>query len=79
LADVARVQAEILARVHARSAARAVGPVNPLAELADPEAFCQQVLAFALGYADIARRDHARFVGARAELDRVEGRMNDPA
>ena len=69
---VARVQAGILARAHARSAARAVGPTNPLAELSDPEAFCQRVLCFALGYADVAQRDHARFVGARAELERVE-------
>ncbi len=72
LEGVARVQAEILARVHARAAARAVGPTNPLAELADPDAFCQRVLAFALGYADVVRRDWTRFVGARAELDRVE-------
>jgi uncharacterized protein (DUF2252 family) len=69
---VARVQGEVLARVHARAAARAVGPTNPLAELADPEAFCQRVLAFALGYADVVQRDCARFRGARAELDRVE-------
>jgi uncharacterized protein (DUF2252 family) len=72
LDGLARVQAEVLARIHARSAARAVGPANPLAELADPEAFCQRVLAFALGYADVARRDWVRFVGARAELERVE-------
>jgi uncharacterized protein (DUF2252 family) len=72
LAGVARVQAEILARVHARAAARAVGPTNPLAELADPDAFCQRVLSFALGYADVVQRDWDRFRGARAELDRVE-------
>jgi uncharacterized protein (DUF2252 family) len=76
LDGVARVQAEILARVHARAAARAVGPTNPLAELADPDAFCQRVLAFALGYADVVQRDHARFKGARAELERVEEWMN---
>ena len=69
---LATVQAEILARVHARSAARAVGPANPLAELADPDAFCQRVLAFALSYADLVRSDWTRFVGARTELDRVE-------
>jgi uncharacterized protein (DUF2252 family) len=72
LDGLARVQAEILARTHARSAGRAIGPANPLAELADPEAFCQRVLAFALGYADITQRDWKRFEGARAELDRVE-------
>ena len=72
LGSLAKVQAEILARIHARSAARAVGPTNPLAELIEPEAFCQRVLAFALGYADVMRRDWARFAGARADLDRVE-------
>ncbi len=79
LREVARVQAEVLARVHARAAARAVGPANPLAELADPEAFCQRVLAFALGYADLVHRDFARFAGARQELDRVERWMGGPA
>jgi uncharacterized protein (DUF2252 family) len=63
------VQAEVLARIHARAAARAVGPSNPLAELADADAFCQRVLAFALLYADLARRDWVRFVGRRAELE----------
>src|SRR5262245_30857749 len=72
---VARVQGELLARVHARSVARAVGPTNPLAELADPDAFASRVVAFALGYADVAARDWDRFRGARAELDRVEGWM----
>lgn len=71
LTCVARVQASILARTHARSAMRAVGPANPLAELADADAFSQRVLAFALGYADIARRDWTRFVGARAEIEDV--------
>lgn len=68
-----RAQAAILARVHARSAMRAVGPTNPLAELEDPGAFCQRALAFALAYADVVRRDWQRFVGARAELEQVEG------
>jgi uncharacterized protein (DUF2252 family) len=72
LNDVARVQASILARVHARAAMRAVGPANPLAELADADAFRQRVLAFALAYADVVRRDWTRFVGARAEVDKVE-------
>jgi uncharacterized protein (DUF2252 family) len=67
----ARIQAGILARIHARAAIRAVGPTNPLAELADGEAFCQRVLAFALGYADVVQRDFQRFVGARAQLDDV--------
>jgi uncharacterized protein (DUF2252 family) len=70
---VARVQANILARIHARAAARAVGAANPLAELADAEAFCQRVLSFALGYADVARHDWQRFSGARAQLDNVAG------
>jgi hypothetical protein len=68
---VAKVQATILARIHARAAARAVGVANPLAELADTEAFCQRVLSFTLGYADVVRRDWQRFVGARAQLDDV--------
>jgi uncharacterized protein (DUF2252 family) len=75
LEGVARVQADILARAHARSAARAVGASNPLAELADADAFCQRVLAFALSYADLVHADWTRFVGARAQLDRVEGWM----
>ncbi len=73
LAGVARVQATILARIHARSAARAIGATNPLAELADADMFSQRVLAFALGYADLVRRDWTRFVGARADLDNVAG------
>jgi uncharacterized protein (DUF2252 family) len=68
---VARVQSSLLARTHARAAMRAVGPANPLAELADPEVFAQRVLAFALGYADLVRRDWARFAGARADIDNV--------
>jgi hypothetical protein len=67
-----QVQASILARVHARSAMRAVGPSNPLAEVEDAEACRQRVLAFALSYADLVRSDWHRFVGARAELERVE-------
>ena len=70
--EALKVQGSILARVHARSAMRAVGPSNPLAELADTDAFCQRVLAFALAYADLVRRDWQQFVGARAELDKVE-------
>lgn len=73
LEGVIRVQGAILARVHARSAMRAVGPTNPLAELESPDSFCQRVMAFALAYADATRRDWQRFVGARADLDRVEG------
>lgn len=61
----------MLARIHARAATRAVGSANPLAELEGPEAFCQRVLAFALGYADVATRDWTRFVGARAQIDDV--------
>ncbi len=71
LQEVARAQAAILARVHGRSAQRAVGPANPLAEFADPGAFCQRVLAFALGYADQVRRDFVRFIGMRAEIENV--------
>jgi uncharacterized protein (DUF2252 family) len=71
LHSVGRAQAAILARVHGRSAQRTIGPTNPLAEFSDPSAFCQRVLAFALGYADQVRRDYARFIGMRAEIDNV--------
>jgi uncharacterized protein (DUF2252 family) len=76
--SVVRVQAAILARTHGRATMRAVGPTNPLAELTDADAFCQRVLAFALGYADLARRDWTRFVGARADLDNVDEWANEP-
>ncbi len=73
LSCVARVQAAILARIHARSAARVVGVANPLAELNEVEPFCQGTLAFALAYADLAHRDWQRFVGHRADLEHCEG------
>ena len=44
---VARIMAGILARTHARAAARVVGVANPLAELIEPAAFKQRMLAFA--------------------------------
>ncbi len=72
LRDVTRVQAAILARTHARAAARVVGVANPLAELNDVPAFTQRTLAFALAYADQAREDWKRFVGQRSELDHCE-------
>jgi uncharacterized protein (DUF2252 family) len=78
LQDVGRVQADILARVHARAAARVVGVANPLAELGDGEAFCERALAFALAYADLARQDWGRFVGRRAEIDRCEEWAGSP-
>jgi uncharacterized protein (DUF2252 family) len=71
LEAVAKVQGSILARIHARSALRAVGPADPLAGLADPDLFSQHVLSFALRYADLVRQDYARFIGCRAELDNV--------
>ncbi len=70
--SVARAQAALLARTHARAASRAVGVTNPLAELNDIDAFCQRVLAFALGYADLARSDWNQFVGRRIELENCE-------
>ena len=70
--DVARAQAAILARIHARAAARVVGVANPLAELNDADAFRQRVLAFALAYADQARSDWVQFVGRRPELEHCE-------
>jgi uncharacterized protein (DUF2252 family) len=72
LQAVAQAQASILARTHARAAARAVGVRNPLAEVDDAEAFCQRVLAFVLAYADVVARDWKRFVGHRDDLDRCE-------
>jgi uncharacterized protein (DUF2252 family) len=68
---VARVQATVLARCHARAAMRAVGAANPLAELNDADVFSQRVLAFALAYADIVQRDWMRFVGSRMDIDNV--------
>jgi uncharacterized protein (DUF2252 family) len=70
--SVARAQAALLARIHARSASRAVGVTNPLAELNDVDAFCQRVLAFALAYADLARSDWTQFIGRRTELENCE-------
>jgi uncharacterized protein (DUF2252 family) len=69
--SVAGLQASIVARTHARAAARAVGPANPLAELENTDRFCQRVLAFALAYADVVERDWVRFVGQRADLEEV--------
>ncbi|HEX5271820.1 MAG TPA: DUF2252 family protein [Gemmataceae bacterium] len=69
VAEVAAVQARILARVHARAVADAVGPTNPLAELEDADVFGQRLLAFALAYADLAARDYQAFVGRRAEIE----------
>ena len=70
--DVIKVQAAILARAHVRESARLEGPINPLAQIGDVDRFRQRVLAVALGYAEIAQRDYARFVGARSDLDSVE-------
>lgn len=69
--DMIRVQAAILARVHARAAMRVPGPSNPLLTLADADRFSQRVLSFALGYADVVYRDWSRFVALRAELENV--------
>jgi uncharacterized protein (DUF2252 family) len=69
---VTRVLGSILARTHARAAARVVGVANPLAELSEPASFNQRILAFALAYADLTRRDWNRFVGHRAELENCE-------
>jgi uncharacterized protein (DUF2252 family) len=71
LEGVAQVQAGILARTHARSAARAVGPTNALAELEDVERFTMRVVAFVLGYADVVEGDYAQFVGRRTEIDDI--------
>ncbi len=70
--SVAQAQAALLARMHVRAVARAIGPVNPLADLETSDTFCQRILAFVLTYADLVQRDWTRFVGARAELDKCE-------
>ena len=69
--EVLKVQAAILARAHVRASTRYQGPSNPLPELADADRFRQRVLAFALGYADVAFRDWSRFVSARGDLENV--------
>ena len=75
--SVVRVQAAILARTHGRAAAAPSGRRIPLAELADAEAFCQRVLSFALGYADLVRRDWTRFVGRAATWRMLAAGGND--
>jgi uncharacterized protein (DUF2252 family) len=70
---VAAMQANILARGHARSVAHAVGLVNPLAHIRDPESFCQRVLTFALTYADVVKQDWTKFVGHRGDLEKWQG------
>jgi uncharacterized protein (DUF2252 family) len=72
LEGLAQIQAKILARVHARAAARAGGPTALPAELADVDGFAHRVVAFALSYADVVKRDWTRFAAAKVELDRVE-------
>ena len=69
--DVVKVQAAILARVHARASSRSLGPSSPLPELAAADRFSQRVLAFALTYADIVFRDWLCFVAMRADLENV--------
>jgi uncharacterized protein (DUF2252 family) len=71
LDGVAKLQGGILARVHARAARNAVGPANPLADVADADLFRQRVLGFALRYSELVVQDSARFTGARAALDDV--------
>jgi uncharacterized protein (DUF2252 family) len=70
---VASLQGAILARAHARASAQAVGLVNPLVDVQDADAFCQRVLTFALGYADLVKQDWTRFVGQRTELEKSQG------
>jgi uncharacterized protein (DUF2252 family) len=82
LAGLTEIQGRILARIHARAARDAVGPANPLGDLADADRFGQRVLAFALRYAEVVKQDFDRFVGARPELDDVArwaGALNVPA
>jgi uncharacterized protein (DUF2252 family) len=69
--QVARVQGAILGRAHARAVVHGVGPASPLPDLLELDPFCQRVLAFALAYADRARRDWERFKGARGDLENV--------
>jgi uncharacterized protein (DUF2252 family) len=68
---VAQVQGKILARIHARAERNAVGPATSLADLSDPERFCQRILAFAQRYGDLVKQDFDRFTGAKAELEDI--------
>jgi uncharacterized protein (DUF2252 family) len=68
LEGVAQVQCRVLARCHARAAARAPGLGEPLAEVADADRFTQRLLAFALAYADQVKQDWVRFVGQKGDL-----------
>jgi uncharacterized protein (DUF2252 family) len=70
--QLARIQAEILARTHARAAARAVGLPHPLAGLEDADTFCQRVLSFVLAYADLTQHDWMAFVRHREEIEDCE-------
>jgi uncharacterized protein (DUF2252 family) len=74
LQQLARVQAQILARAHVRAAVEAVGPsfrATTQSMLEDPDRFGQRILAFALTYADQVLTDYTRFLGARADLENV--------
>jgi uncharacterized protein (DUF2252 family) len=68
LEGVAQVQFRVLARCHARAAARCAGLGEPLAEVADADRFTQRLLAFALAYADQVKQDWVQFVGHKGSL-----------
>ncbi|MBY0527123.1 MAG: DUF2252 domain-containing protein [Gemmataceae bacterium] len=69
LQKVAAVQAAILARSHAQGASSAVGMVDPLADMNDPDVYAQRILCFALAYSDQVRQDWTKFVGNRADIE----------
>jgi uncharacterized protein (DUF2252 family) len=66
--ELARMQACILARVHAKASLSSPGPSATPEELSDPALFIQRVLAFGIACADQACRDHAAFKAASPGL-----------
>jgi uncharacterized protein (DUF2252 family) len=70
LQQVAAVHGQILARIHARSAARVLGETrNPLAQLDDVDTFCRRILALALASAEQTNDDWQEFIKHREELE----------
>jgi uncharacterized protein (DUF2252 family) len=69
--ELAAVQGRILARIHRAALFRASAGSKPLAGM--DGAYQQRVLAFALAYADIVRKDWEEFVKRRAELESWRG------
>jgi uncharacterized protein (DUF2252 family) len=69
--ELTAVQGRILARIHRAALFRAGAGSKPLAGM--DAAYQQRVLAFALAYADIVRKDWEEFVKRRQELESWKG------